>query len=383
MANFNVGDTIYFSKYTRDVQDKMLRPGQQADIVEVTELNGETAYVVENKKGQQETVLAKEIKLKQRMSKDMVGEALSASPAANGEAMVDILDEREEDKKRKLLDGNGGQGHTLLLIPELDQRLDQRKEDPLAVALHYSAEAERAYFRLGGSLAYIYVNDLHKDYGYVGRDAFNRFVDEQIPNMQSRTARYFMEIYVRFTNLGIPEDEVVKLGWTLAAQIARVATEDNVRELMEYAQKNGLKALKAHIKTVYEKREDVRDEIVELRPGEHSKLKHVTISVFEDQFSMLENALNHVWEQYPEYDKSFSQGLMLIVSEFMNSVYASQQGGMTKEQFLQFGETAFPELEVFLRNRKNGEVLSSEYEQGQVAIQVPSKKKAQVEAAIG
>ena len=395
-TNFKVGDLVYFRKYEREVEEPVFRPGTAAEVVEVTELDGQEAYVIESKKGARGTVLADELKLKERprLSKDLVRQAIASDADAPTGMEVEVLDSKEEARKASLLSGNAGDAHLLILTDPLQKVLEEEHQDPLQAAQQYWADANRSYFRLGGILAYIYLMDLYQNYQdaqgnhFTGRDAFNRFVDATIPNMKSRRARYFMEIYIRFTNLGVPEDVVVDLGWTLAANIAAVATQENVYELIQYAKDHGGNALKLYIKQVYHTKEGVEEEDILLRPAEVKKMKHVTVSLYEDQFEMLQQAFAHVENQYPEYKDNDSQKLAVIISEYMQNVYQEDSGSMTKEELIQYGEAKFADIELFARNRRTGEVLNPRYDYGQVQITVaPGAGQAravqEVEAAVG
>ncbi len=393
---FNPGDLVYFRKYEREGVESTFKPGTQATIVEQSSMDGEDGFIIENRKGVRGFVVASELKMRSKPLKEQIREALTKDDKVRKSSRkVEVVEDeasilqkqiqREDDAIIRLMTGADGSAHRLLLTEDLEQVLVNQQTDPLEYARSLWDDVNSTYYALGGALAYIFAEKRHHDYGYTGANAFNRFVDGEIPNMKSRKARYLIEVYVRFTNLGIDKSQVLDLGWTLASNIAAVATPENVHELIAYAKEHGGRALKVFIEENYKIRDSIVEEEVVLRPAEVGKMRHITVSVYQDQFDLYENALEHVKQQYPEYAEKPSQLFAAIITEYASNLAASN-GPVTKEDYIRFGQSAYPEYDVLLRNRRTGEVVHPDYNAGEVSItiapNVAAKAQEQLEAVV-
>ena len=63
---------------------------------------------------------------------------------------------------------------------------------------------------------------------------FKEFV-ENVHGLHYRKATYWIEIYNRLSNSGVPWSKVNKIGWTKLKEIAKVLTKDNVDEWVKIA----------------------------------------------------------------------------------------------------------------------------------------------------
>lgn len=84
---------------------------------------------------------------------------------------------------------------------------------------------EQTEFTLGGVLHHIYVTGEFKTLGYDGKRGFSDYV-EQALGVAYRKARYLISIYTTFAQVfrakGITEDDLLKLGWSKAKELARI-----------------------------------------------------------------------------------------------------------------------------------------------------------------
>lgn len=410
----NLNDEVYVQKYNRPV-DKVFNNGTVVIIVDVTELDGERAYVVENKKGKRDTLLGSEIKLKRAAGRTTKAEAqvdvqvaapVKASKKAKNskKALKETLAETEEKKAKKvrpaktekpeqnlqdyvdpkefqamnsiMTDANGNP-LSYITTPQVEAHLHDT--DPLSAVKSVYAVSQTAYMELGGVLSHIYNTEAYKDYGYTGAKAFKRFIEDQVPNMESSKAFDLIKLYSVFTNFEIPEAIVGEIGCSKCYSICRVATPENIQELIGIARTMSVRDLKAYIAANYFSKTGIQNEDVEIRAGEVGKRKHLTISMFEDQHENLWlPTLDHLNQQYPELEGNTDKLFIMLLTEYSQNLNPDNIQKLTEEKFIKTGEAAFPAHEVFLRNRATKRVLHSDtYQEGQVSIHTSQTEVAQ------
>lgn len=121
-------------------------------------------------------------------------------------------------------------------------------DEILGAAEDLYEQAETAYFTLGGVLAHVYSENLHKRLGFDGKRSFARYVEERL-GMDYRKAMYWIDIYTGFSKLGISEDRLAGIGWSKAKEIIKVADKARAEELIEFAQEHTRAELIEQVKT--------------------------------------------------------------------------------------------------------------------------------------
>jgi hypothetical protein len=125
---------------------------------------------------------------------------------------------------------------------------------PIAAALLLFKQSQRTDFTLGGILKRISDTGAHKGLGYVDKKGFEDFCHEHI-GIAYRKARYLIDIYAKFTQIGFDEKRLEAIGWSKAKELARIEADQlaaNIDALLEYASANTRDDLITHIKAQYE-----------------------------------------------------------------------------------------------------------------------------------
>lgn len=144
-----------------------------------------------------------------------------------------ILTEEEEDEE------------ILALVNEAD--------DVVELAQEYAEEAMATDYKLGGILYHVKISKAYKDVNkgaYAGKGGWADFVSNEL-NLEYRKAQYLVDIYAKFNKYGIGGDKVAELGWTKAAQVSRVMSQDNAAELVELAESSSVEDLKDTVRESY------------------------------------------------------------------------------------------------------------------------------------
>lgn len=192
----------------------------------------------------------------------------AAEAEAEGEEEVEELENEDEE--------------VLKLIEDAD--------DVLGLAQELSEEGAALDYKLGGVLFHI-----RKDKSYIKLDkkyaengGFGLYVKEHL-NTEYRKAMYLIDIYVAFNKYGIDAAKVAELGWTKAAKIAAVMTEDNAEELVELAEESTVADLVDTIKESYKE--------VGGKRGEKKKMISFKFRLFEDQAEATQRVITSAAEQ--------------------------------------------------------------------------------------
>lgn len=105
-------------------------------------------------------------------------------------------------------------------------------------------------YRLGGALYNAWIDGEYKDVDdgeYDGEKGFERYVVDHV-GLGYRKACYLMNVYANFRKHGVDSDVVSEIGWSKAAKIAEVLTEENKDELVEMAKESTVLEITDNIK---------------------------------------------------------------------------------------------------------------------------------------
>ena len=130
--------------------------------------------------------------------------------------------------------------------------LVEGSENILELASELVEEGAELDYRLGGVLYHVRMSKEFQslDDRYKENGGFGLYVKEHL-NIEYRKAMYLIDIYYKFNLYGISADKVKEIGWTKAAKIAAVMTDDNAEDLVELAEQNTVADLQDTIKEQY------------------------------------------------------------------------------------------------------------------------------------
>lgn len=130
--------------------------------------------------------------------------------------------------------------------------LVEGSENILELASELVEEGAELDYRLGGVLYHVRLSKEFQslDDRYKENGGFGLYVKEHL-NIEYRKAMYLIDIYYKFNMYGIAADKVKEIGWTKAAKIAAVMTDDNAEDLVELAEQNTVADLQDTIKEQY------------------------------------------------------------------------------------------------------------------------------------
>jgi hypothetical protein len=168
-------------------------------------------------------------------------------------------------------------------ISDMIHEIENLKQpDALAMVPLLAEQADLSWFRLGGVLSVIQANGWFTPFA-----SFREFV-ENGQGLEYRKASYWVAIYNRMAETGIPWSKVKNIGWTKLKEIAPILTIENVDEWVAVAESNTTLQLTEIVRN-FKKKEagQLTDETTE-------NIKDVTTRTFKlhaDQRLTVEDAL--------------------------------------------------------------------------------------------
>ena len=187
------------------------------------------------------------------------------------------LKEPEEEEVVEVVDTEG-----VAEILEGQGLLDAAKE--------LSEKSDTNDFLLGGILSHIYfektyldIEDENNTRPYDRNKGFELYVIDEL-GIRYRKAKHLVNIYMKFSKLGLGEQELSQVGWSKAKELLNYINEDNCEELLEYAESHSRSDLQEYI----------RETFVEVGDGKEStKAKKCSFKfvLFEDKADAVNEAL--------------------------------------------------------------------------------------------
>ena len=271
---FKVGQAVTFLGYGEDVpeHEQVLTEGETYAIVEVNPEEEMVAFEVENpeynpkKKVSEDnpkTVVVEvffdevaeveqeeEKPAKKAAAKAPAKKAATKAPAkkAAGKSVAKKAPAKVKEEKAEESDD-------LAPLENEDEdivALVEGSENILELASELVEEGAELDYRLGGVLYHVRMSKEFQslDDRYKENGGFGLYVKEHL-NIEYRKAMYLIDIYYKFNLYGIAADKVKEIGWTKAAKIAAVMTDDNAEDLVELAEQNTVADLQDTIKEQY------------------------------------------------------------------------------------------------------------------------------------
>jgi len=172
------------------------------------------------------------------------------------------------------------------ILSDLVHEIETMKEkEALAAIGQLTEQTELTFFKLGGILSLVLANNWYTPY-----PSFKEFV-ENVHGLHYRKATYWIEIYNRLSNSGVPWAKVSKIGWTKLKEIAKVLTQDNVDEWVKIASEQNTITLIDTVKNALAK-----DAPKAIEDQMSKAVTTMTFKVHEDQKATIEGALSKAKE---------------------------------------------------------------------------------------
>jgi len=201
-------------------------------------------------------------------------------------------------------------------------------QDALAAAKSLVDQVDNTYFTLGGVLHHIYAEGVFKVAGYDGKRGFADYVSKEL-GIQYRKAMYLIDIYVAFRNLGVDEVQLAAIGWSKAKELTKVATPDNIDQLMEMAATSTREEIQTFIQ-----RETVG--AGDATTGTRVSKTKLQFSLFEDQAATVTRALTAAGQALGNEDQN--QALESICAEYLQT---NESVETTLEDAIRFVEAKY------------------------------------------
>ena len=211
-------------------------------------------------------------------------------------------------------------------------------KEPKAHALitELMEETEVTFFRLGGILSVIQANGWYQPFA-----SFREFV-EQKHGLSYRKAIYWIEIYNRLSNSGIPWGKVKDVGWTKLQIIASVLTTENVDEWVTVAGAQNTLTLTETVKNAKAAANGAGGSIED----QTSKtVTTMTFKVHSDQKAIIDAAIDKAKKVSGTVVSTAA--LEFIAQDYLGSQTLVQRAkSVGAEAWLKAAETAFPGLTI-------------------------------------
>lgn len=128
------------------------------------------------------------------------------------------------------------------------------EKDAVSAAKYLLVQEQRTQYTLGGVLKNINETGAYKSLGYTGKNGFVEFCEQEL-GVKYRKARYLINIYTTFQQIGVDEEALERIGWSKAAELARIPVDrlqSDIDALLDRASGGTRDDLIKHIKENYE-----------------------------------------------------------------------------------------------------------------------------------
>ena len=178
----------------------------------------------------------------------------------------------------------GKDGEPDLIVTVAGQLENLKEADARKMVTEIRENSDFGYFKLGGVLAVIQSNGWFEPHA-----SFKDFVEAE-HGLKYTRAMYWIRIYNKLVDSGIPWDAVKSLGWTKLKEIVDVITKSNVKSWVKTAEKQTVlqlhETVAAHLKAEAQK---ASGEAGETEPAQTVVTK--TFKLHADQKNTVDQAL--------------------------------------------------------------------------------------------
>jgi hypothetical protein len=304
MSDFVKGQKVKFKGYSADTpkSEQVLSKGSTYEITDVeTDDDGVTLVVradnpsfdpdqPESKKNAKTVlvdVFAEEV--------DAVSEKKTDKTATKGKGKTEAKAEAKPARSRMRSEPKGEEEEEeeIERLEKEDKdvlKLLKNADDILELAQELAEDSAVVDYKLGGVLYHIRLDKAYEklDKKYKENGGFGLYVKEHL-NTEYRKAMYLIDIYFKANKYGIDPAKIAAMGWTKAAKIAAVMTEDNAEELVKLAEESSVSDLIDTIKESYKE--------VGGKRGVKKKMITFKFRLFEDQADATSRVLKSAAEQ--------------------------------------------------------------------------------------
>lgn len=237
-----IGVELYADEFDTEF-DVSEEPEEEAEVVE--EVVEEVKEVKPKTKPKTKAKAKPKTKAKTKpKTKAKVAEAPKAELVKPKSKLKEVSEDKDKETDLVILDESEEDEEVLELVKGTD--------DICALAEEMRKDASNQDYMLGGILYHVYTSKAYKelDERYAGNKGFALYVDECL-GIRYRTAMNQISVYTMFSKFNIDKAEYIRLGPTKCTEIARVASEDNVEDLVELAGDSTVMEIKDSIKESY------------------------------------------------------------------------------------------------------------------------------------
>jgi len=288
-------------------------------------------------------------KAEQKKADKAAADKAKADAAAKKVADKEAADKAKADAKAAKEAEKQAKAEAKLAKPDNDDPLMIRVEETKSVTEILKSEtsaleaakllvnrSEQTDFTLGGVLHNIYVTGAFKTIGYDGKRGFSDYVETEL-GVQYRKARYLISIYTTFAQVfrakGITEDDLLKLGWAKAKELARVPVNKLVEDYdkliaMAVDKEKSRDQLTSYIKENYEV----------VQREETAKAITFTFRLVADAAEMVKGGIDKAKKLVGE-DADENKALEYIVGDWLNT--AEGQATMTLQSLIDLASAQF------------------------------------------
>ncbi len=172
-----------------------------------------------------------------------------------------------------------------------------KKGDMLNAAKNLVQQAEKSFFDLGGVLAEIQRTKAFMEAGYTKEkkikgksvSAFEQYINAEL-GLEYRKAMYLVDIYRKFSGLGVDENRLAQIGWTKLKLVSRGLpnnpTAEDLEDLLSRAEEMTRDDLEDHI----------RETMVGGKGGDKVKRVKYVMTAFGDEAEYISQAITRAQE---------------------------------------------------------------------------------------
>lgn len=265
---FAVGQTVKFTKYAVPVEagKDVFKEG---DILRLekpgTDPSAESYEAVRLSDGTSSTVFFDEVEsytppaeaAPPAEKKKAKAKKTDEEKAADAKAKAEAKAKKDAEAAAKKAAAEAEANKPLVLTDSVKSLVSDDAVKTIEAAETLSKQIDTNEFILGGVLAvvrrekaYLKLTDGEgKPLFTDDKDGFENYINTCI-SCGYRKAMYLIQMYEKYSALGVTEEEIAKIGWSKAVLMLNTVTAENKGEMLEYAANHTKSEVEAHVKSV-------------------------------------------------------------------------------------------------------------------------------------
>jgi len=288
MSKIEIGDRVFFAGYSEEVEE-ILTVGKEYFVVALDESSEDGYHLSEEAGGKAlDIAYGAEVSLEEI---DIQEQPQEEQPQQEQPQEVETtLDEVEEEPSKD-------PDQLVFKKTASINKLIKENGSALKAAEALVDKELQTEYQLGGILAaieesaeYLKIQNENGEAVYQeGHKGFAKFCEDHL-GIKYRKAQYLKQIYLKMTNLGIPESKYSKIGWTKLREAIALINEDNAEEILQMAKDKPLGEFKEAMRVMKVTDGDVA-------AASTVTMRKFTLAVHEDQGEVVEQALKLAQEE--------------------------------------------------------------------------------------